>query len=253
MTKKLLILLLFYGFNSNAQSPLLSPSMPVTADGSVSSPAGEQVANITDGNINTKFLDFSYSDGFGFTINTGATPSITTRIDVTTANDSQERDPMNFEVLGSNDGSTFTSITTGTIPCVSTRFFTRSFSFTNTLDYKYYRVIFTNQCNTIEAMLQLAEVQLLGTVLATDDFSINQNKISIFPNPAQNYFSVNSSNSMPITKIGIYDLLGKTLKELTYLDMESQKDVDVSQMVTGIYLVKITTNDMETTKQLIIK
>ena len=49
------------------------------------------------------------------------------------------------------------------------------------------------------------------------------------------------------------DLLGRTLKELTYLDMESQKNVDVSRMVTGIYLVKITTNDMETTKQLIIK
>lgn len=253
MTKKLLIFLLLYGFNSIAQSPLLSSSMPVTAFGSVSSPAGEQVTNITDGNINTKFLDFNYTDGLGFTINTGATPSIATRIDVTTANDSQERDPMNFQVLGSNDGSAFTSITTGTIPCISTRFFTRSFSFTNAVAYKYYRVIFTNQCNTIEAMLQLAEVQLLGSVLSADDFALNENKISIFPNPTQNFFSVNNSKSQPITKIGIYDLLGKTLKELTYLDMESQKNVDVSQMVTGIYLVKITTNDMETTKQLIIK
>ena len=65
-----------------------------------------------------------------------------------TANDAPERDPTNYEIFGSNDGTNFTSIATGTIPCVSTRFFSRTFSFTNTNSYTHYRLNFTGTCGT---------------------------------------------------------------------------------------------------------
>lgn len=252
MRKKLLILLLFFVVTVNAQVPIFSATMSVSATGSVSSPTAEQVSKIIDGNVNTKFLDFNDDDGFGFIVNTATSPTVATRIDITTANDSPERDPMNYEVAGSTNGTAYTVITSGTIPCVATRFFTRSFNFTNTAGYTYYRVNFTSQCNTIEQMLQLAEVQLLGTVLSTNDFSLNSNNVVLFPNPAHGNFTLENTNSEIISKVSIVDVLGKTVKDEVYADMNNQKTIDVSQFTSGLYFVKVFYNDKAIVKQLIV-
>ncbi|MBY0485789.1 MAG: discoidin domain-containing protein, partial [Flavobacteriaceae bacterium] len=140
-----------------AQTPIFNSSMSISPLGSVSSPGGEQYYNIIDGNIYSKFLDFSAFDGFGFTVSIGA-PKTATSISITTANDSPSRDPMNYQVLGSNDGSNFTSVATGSIACNGSRYYTRNFTFSNSTSYSYYRVNFTNTCG--DSMFQLAEVQL---------------------------------------------------------------------------------------------
>ncbi|GAA4314311.1 hypothetical protein GCM10023115_28610 [Pontixanthobacter gangjinensis] len=137
--------------------------MNISAFGSVSSPGGEDVSKIIDGNISTKFLDFNFSDGMGFTVYMGGSAYLATSIEITTANDSPNRDPRNYELLGSNDGSSFNSVTSGSIPCVSSRFSKRTFSFSNTIPYKYYRIIFTNQCGA-DNSIQIAETQLIGTI-----------------------------------------------------------------------------------------
>lgn len=141
-----------------AQTPIFNSSMAISIFGDVNSPGGEQYGNIIDGNINSKFLDFSANDGMGFTVNLGGASQAASSISITTANDSPSRDPKNYEVLGSNDGSNFISVGSGVIQCISTRFFTRNFAFANSTAYKYYRVNFTNTCG--DTMFQLAEVQL---------------------------------------------------------------------------------------------
>ncbi|HEY9183898.1 MAG TPA: LamG-like jellyroll fold domain-containing protein [Salegentibacter sp.] len=143
------------------QSPIFTPGMNISTTGSVNSPYGEDVSKIIDANNYTKFLDFNYSDGMGFTVFMGGAAYVATSIEITTANDSPNRDPRNFQILGSNDGSAFTSVASGSIPCISSRFAKRSFSFSNTNGYKYYRIIFTTQCGS-DNSLQIAETQLLG-------------------------------------------------------------------------------------------
>lgn len=141
-----------------AQTAIFNPSMSITPYGSVNSNGSEGYANSIDNNINTKFLDNNSSDGIGFTVNLGDVSKIASSISVTTANDTPGRDPKNYEVLGSNDGSNFTSIATGIIQCISTRFSTRFYCFENSTAYKYYRVNFTNSCSG--GIFQFAEVQL---------------------------------------------------------------------------------------------
>ncbi|PTM04758.1 MAG: hypothetical protein DA407_12820, partial [Bacteroidetes bacterium] len=133
--------------------------MSITEFGSVNSPANEGVDKIIDGSSATKFLDLTFGDGMGFTVNLGGTPETASSISITTANDSPNRDPQNYTVLGSNDGTNFTQIATGAIPCVATRFNERTFIFTNTIAYSYYRINFTTQCGA-DNSIQLAEVQL---------------------------------------------------------------------------------------------
>ena len=252
MKEKLLVLLLFFIFSTNAQVAIFNPTMSVTATGSVSSPTGEQVAKIIDGNVNTKFLDFNSSDGFGFVVNLGNVGAIPNSMEVTTANDSPERDPMNYEIAGSNSNSNFTVITSGTIACDPTRFFSRTFNFSNTNGYSYYRVNFTNQCNTIEQMFQLSEVQLFGTILAVSDFSFVERNISLFPNPTTSNFTIKNNGLDTIDKIVIIDALGKIVKQEVFNNLSNEHQIDVATISSGVYLVKAFSGDKSINKKLII-
>nr|WP_321235643.1 HYR domain-containing protein [uncultured Psychroserpens sp.] len=131
--------------------------------GSVNSPGAEGVQNVIDQNSNTKFLDFNAFDGIGFDVDLLGESKTAVAIEFVTANDAPERDPTNYEIFGSNDGTNYTSIATGNIPCISDRFFSRTFSFTNATGYTFYRVNFTGTCAT-STINQIADVQLFETI-----------------------------------------------------------------------------------------
>lgn len=165
MKKKLLILLLFLTgtITSYAQGIFDSSIHTATTFGSVNSPGGEAVQNVIDQNFTTKYLDFNAFDGIGFEVDLLGVARTAIAMEIVTANDAPERDPTNYEIFGSNDGTNFTSIATGTIPCVSTRFFSRTFSFANTNSYTYYRLNFTGTCGA-SSINQIADVQLFESI-----------------------------------------------------------------------------------------
>ncbi|MEM6686800.1 MAG: HYR domain-containing protein [Bacteroidota bacterium] len=165
MIKKLLILLLFFtSITTNYAQGIFDSSIHTAAPfGSVNSPGGEQVQNVIDQNSSTKYLDFNAFDGIGFEVDMLGVASTVVAMEIVTANDAPERDPTNYEIFGSNDGLNFTSIATGTIPCVMTRFFARTFSFTNSTSYTSYRLNFTGTCGA-SSINQIADVQLFESI-----------------------------------------------------------------------------------------
>ena len=116
MKKRLPFFALFFACTCFAQEPIFDPSMVIYGLGTVDSPIGEEVDKIIDGNVNTKFLDFELGDGMGLTVNLGGTAAIASSIELTTANDFPERDPVEFEVLGSNDATNYTTCLLYTSP-----------------------------------------------------------------------------------------------------------------------------------------
>lgn len=157
------LLLLFSLITVSAQGIFDDSIHTATNFGSVNSPGAEGVQNVIDQNSNTKFLDFDAFDGIGFEVDLLGVSQTAIAMEMVTANDAPERDPNAFEVFGSNDGTNYTSIATGSIPCVSTRFFARTFSFSNTNSYTYYRVNFTGTCGT-SSINQIADVQLYTAI-----------------------------------------------------------------------------------------
>lgn len=157
------LLLLFSLVTVYAQGIFDDSIHTATNFGSVNSPGAEGVQNVIDQNSNTKFLDFNAGDGIGFEVDLLGVSHTAIAMEFVTANDAPERDPDAFEIFGSNDGTNFTSITTGTIPCIATRFFARTFSFSNTNGYTYYRVNFTGTCGT-SSINQIADVQLFSAI-----------------------------------------------------------------------------------------
>jgi len=68
--------------------------------------------------------------------------------------------------------------------------------------------------------------------LGTNDFGYANNTISFYPNPAQEVLNVSSANS--ITKIEVYDLLGKKVAS-----NNNAKNINVAVLGKGVYVVKV--------------
>ena len=84
--------------------------------------------------------------------------------------------------------------------------------------------------------------------LSLDD-SIWSNNIKIYPNPTSNTFNINSSQ-IELNKIEIYSLLGEKLKEYNV----NTSVYNIEDLTSGLYLVKIYSNEgMFTIKKLIKK
>jgi len=124
------------------------------------SPAGEEATKLIDNNSATKFLTFHNAAYVQFAATARYVVSSYT---MTSANDDPTRDPLNWTLQGSNDGSAWTTIDTRSGEDFPNRLQTRTFTMTNTVAYQYYRLNMTNNSGTI---LQLAEIQLFGAPCA---------------------------------------------------------------------------------------
>lgn len=251
MKKKLLLLALICQLGLYAQNNLFSPSSNISPFGSVSSPITENFPKIIDGNINTKFLDFNYTDGIGFTVNLNGVGATAYQMKITTANDFPQRDPQNYQILGSNNGTNFTAIASGSIVCNATRFFESTYNFANSVSYSYYRLIFTNQCNTSESMFQIAEVQLIHNALGIAQFNQTES-FTLFPNPSNGTFSIRSRNSSTIDVITVTDLVGKQIAKVK-LNATTNAELKLDGISSGIYFVQITSGNESLVKRIVIQ
>ena len=71
---------------------------------------------------------------------------------------------------------------------------------------------------------------VFDNTLGTADFGYANNTISLYPNPAQEVLNISSSNS--ITKIEVYDLLGKKVAS-----NDNASNVNVADLEKGAYIV----------------
>jgi choice-of-anchor B domain-containing protein len=71
----------------------------------------------------------------------------------------------------------------------------------------------------------------------------------MYPNPASNHTYIRAGKNMSIEKVEIFSILGKKVEEFTNIN-ETQFQLPVSKLTTGIYVIKI--NDT-TSQKLIVK
>jgi hypothetical protein len=81
--------------------------------------------------------------------------------------------------------------------------------------------------------------------LGLNNIDNTQSKISIFPNPAQDYLVF--SNQKILDNVTVYDLNGRSIK--TY--QKIAKSIDVSFLEKGVYLIKINTDEQTHTLKFI--
>lgn len=167
----------FNASNGDYDFLLFTPALPgnvLSKDDTIeatskNSPGAEGVAKVIDGATNTKYLNFDKLNT-GFTVTPKAGASVITGISITTANDAPERDPATWQISGSNDGTTFVPIASGSVNSNPARFRTETIAFSNTKAYTSYKVIFPTVVNAAKAnSMQVAEVALHGTASGGGD------------------------------------------------------------------------------------
>jgi hypothetical protein len=122
------------------------------------SPSAEQLPNLVDSNFNSKYLAFNYNTDLYVQL---AYPS-SRKIDaytITSGNDAPERDPKEFNLQGSNDGTTWTTIDSRSNESFPGRNLTRTFNLATEAQYSYYRLNVTAISGA--NLIQVSEWRLL--------------------------------------------------------------------------------------------
>jgi Leucine-rich repeat (LRR) protein len=75
--------------------------------------------------------------------------------------------------------------------------------------------------------------------LAANNFDLNNN-LRVFPSPAKNYIYLEIQDAITVKSILVYDVLGQLATTIPYT--EDDLAVDVSDLKTGLYFIKLTTD-----------
>ncbi|MDR6371656.1 ELWxxDGT repeat protein [Chryseobacterium bernardetii] len=94
----------------------------------------------------------------------------------------------------------------------------------------------------------------LPVYLATHEISGAESKrgnadLQIYPNPVSEYFSIKLNENSKIENVKIFDASGKLVKNIIY----NNKNIDVAELPSGIYFVKLKTNKGEYVGKIIKK
>lgn len=126
--------------------------------------SAESAAKAFDNSTTTKWLDNGGTPTSGnpswIQLQLPAAKTVT-KLTITSANDAPDRDPENFVLKGSNNGTNFTTLSTWSSETFSTRFQKKEWTFSNSTAYTYYRLETTKNKGNI-SMTQLSEIELIG-------------------------------------------------------------------------------------------
>jgi len=87
-------------------------------------------------------------------------------------------------------------------------------------------------------------------VSAASTYNLNQSYL-VYPNPAKDEVQILSGNKSNITRIQLYDLTGKLIKE-THTPESPQYRLDVRAIPAGSYIIHITTSTGNISQKVVV-
>lgn len=78
----------------------------------------------------------------------------------------------------------------------------------------------------------------------------NDEDFSVFPNPATNLVSISSTSNSSINNVEMFDINGRIIKSIP-LDNLSNVDITISDLSSGVYMMRITTDQGTATKKIV--
>lgn len=87
-------------------------------------------------------------------------------------------------------------------------------------------------------------MNVVGNILGVEEFSLDS--VSIYPNPVINKLHIDLHNSIKIDNAKIYSITGQVV-----LHVQNRKDIDVSALKPGVYLLKVETSQGSITRKIV--
>ena len=89
----------------------------------------------------------------------------------------------------------------------------------------------------------------------TETLSVDNNELSdnlsIYPNPASDFFELNYTGNQRLTNANIYDINGRLIKNIDLTQSSTQ--INVSDLTNGLYFLEVNSSNTRTTERLIIR
>jgi hypothetical protein len=155
--------------NSFGQTDITNSGGTITAQYNNSNTA-ENYPKVIDNNVNTKYYVGGQTAVWIQYQN--PTSAVITKYSVTSANDFATRDPKNWSLQGSANGSTWVTLNTQSNQTFTARFQKKEYTFTNSTAYVYYRLNIT--ANNGATATQLAEWELWTSAPVTNVATVYQ-------------------------------------------------------------------------------
>ena len=123
--------------------------------------AAEAVEKLVDKNTASKYLTFNKAPLW--IVWQCNTPQAAAQYALTSGGDAPERDPSNWTFEGSNNGTDWTILDTRTGEAFSGRGMTKTYTFSNSTNYTYYRLNITQLLDPGASIFQMAEWGIAGS------------------------------------------------------------------------------------------
>lgn len=107
--------------------------------------------------------------------------------------------------------------------------------------FRYYTVV-----NWLDVKFDDMSISINGFI-GISDLASNTLNISLFPNPANEVVSLQVSDEINIQQISLFNTTGQEVKQFE----KSNRSIDLQGIMSGLYILKITTNKGIVTKKLI--
>ncbi len=104
-------------------------------------------------------------------------------------------------------------------------------------------IYYEDNSSTMEEGTSFDIIVAQQDILGVDDNNIKP-VLSLYPNPAKEY--VNISTNVLLKQIEIYNLLGQMVKQVSITDSLNSIKIPISELQTGTYMAKITTQNGQT-------
>ncbi|APW61930.1 discoidin domain-containing protein [Paludisphaera borealis] len=143
-----------------------APATSVVSARGGNAAGGEGPAQAFDGDVHTKWLDFSATSWIQYQFAGGAAPVIS-QYTITSANDTAlypGRAPNSWTLKGSNDGVTWTTLDVRTNEAVTSNFTATTYTFANSTPFKIYKL--DDIVSNGDPIIQIAEIQFQTTPTA---------------------------------------------------------------------------------------
>lgn len=106
--------------------------------------------------------------------------------------------------------------------------------------------------DTIQGFLAPRLRQLLMQDVSVEENDFVNSNMFVYPNPANDYLVVKTNQGIRITDVEIYDITGKMVRTENGLHKLSHQINGIDQLVSGLYLVKVTTDQGLVTRKVFV-
>ncbi|MDG1728472.1 MAG: T9SS type A sorting domain-containing protein [Algibacter sp.] len=115
--------------------------------------------------------------------------------------------------------------------------------------------VFTDTGNTVASVSKFDALRIRATatesLLGVNDIDNSLSEsIKLYPNPATDVIYLSAANRLNLTKLEIVDINGRIVKSIP-IENISKKEINISELRSGLYLINIYSTDGKVTKRII--